>query len=224
MSMDTVRHIPKPTNQPGSRVCPHGSAAFTLIELLVVAALIGLLAYLAAPAFQSIGRARGLASATDIVTAVVELAHNEAVTRQTYVWLGVRRESAGGRQALQIALMSSKDGTTNSGGNLHPLTRPQTIEGVGLVSSGAAGSPRELASQNNGLIFQAGAANFDEGTTFTFLPTGEVTAAATPSPSDGFEPLLAIGLAALKGDEPDNANRTAIIIDGAVGSATVIRP
>jgi len=164
--------------------------------------------------------------AADVMVAAVELARNEAVNRRTHVWLGLRKETNNGRNDLQVALVGSKDGSTNTGNNLVPLVRPQTMERTALVPSGAAGSPEELSLATGGLVFQAGAANFNEGTTLTFLPTGEVTTAAAPGAADGFVPLLAIGLAPLKGDQPDTDTnvRAAILIDGSTGSARVVRP
>lgn len=160
------------------------------------------------------------------MVAAVELARNEAVNRRTIVWMGVRQETNNGRNDLQVALVGSKDGTTNAGANLLPLTRPQTMERTALVPSGAAGAPSELSSATSGLVFQAGAANFNNGTTLTFLPTGEVTTVAAPGSAEGFVPLLAIGLAPLKGGQPDTDTnvRAAIVIDGSTGSARVVRP
>lgn len=155
----------------------------------------------------------------------VELARNEAVNRRTHVWLAVRQETNSGRNDLQVALVCSKDGSTNSGANLLPLLRPQTMERTALVDSGAAAAT-ELSGVTDGLTFQSGAYSFGDGRTLTFLPTGEVTTVAAPGPSEGFTPLLAIGLAPLKGGEADTATNTraAVLIDGSTGSARVIRP
>jgi prepilin-type N-terminal cleavage/methylation domain-containing protein len=203
-----------------------GNTGFTLIELLVVVALIAVLSFLAAPAFQSIGRARGVTQAADIMVTAVELARTEAVNRRTYVWLAVRQETNNGRNDLQVAVVGSRDGTTKGGDNLLPLVRPQTMERIALVDSETAGTAAELSGVNAGLVFQSGPYAFGDGRTLTFFPTGEVTTAAAPGAAEGFMPLLAIGLAPLKGDQPDtdpNA-RAAVLIDGSTGSAKLIRP
>jgi prepilin-type N-terminal cleavage/methylation domain-containing protein len=199
-------------------------AAFSLIELLVVIAVVGMLAYFAVPAFNAIGRARGVSDAAESIAAALELARTEAIARRTYAWVGFLERTEPGSRGLQVGVICSSDGTTNTAAtNLRPLARAVLLESVVLVDSGAAGDPVELASWTGGLAFKAGNVNFDAGKSFTFTPEGEVTALPAPATADGFDPLLAVGLAELKGNTPDTANRAAVIIDGATGIPRVIR-
>ena len=198
--------------------------AFSLIELLVVMAVISLLAFAAVPAFNSIGRARGVSDAADQVAAAIELARSEAMARRTHAWVGLIARTDAGSDGVQIGVVCSADGTSSgNSANLRPLGRASLIKSVALVDSGAAGNPSEIASQTDGLNFTIGASSFNAGKSITFTPDGEATTKAAPSASDGFDPLLAVGLAPLKGNSPDTNNRATVVIDGSTGIPRIIR-
>ena len=124
----------------GSRIFHPG--AFSLIELLVVIAVVSLLAYLSAPAFNSIGRARGVTDASDSVSAALELARAEAMARRTHAWVGFAARTETGSSGVQIGVVCSVDGSSSGNAtNLRPLGRAVLVESVGLVDSGVAGIP-----------------------------------------------------------------------------------
>lgn len=201
---------------------PH-PPGFSLIELLVVIGIIALLASFAVPAFNSIGKARGVTAAAESMAAAVELARAEAIARRTHVWVGLVERTDLGRRGVQIGIVSSEDGSTNANAtNLRPVGRATLVESVALVGSGTAGAV-EIASMTGGLAFKIGQSDFNAGKSFTFTPDGEVTKAPAPSSTDGFDPLLAIGLAPLKGDVADTNNCATILIDGATGIPRIIR-
>lgn len=198
--------------------------AFSLIELLVVVAVIAVLASLSVPAFNSIGRARGVSDAAEQVATAIELARSEAVARRTYAWIGFSARTDVGNDGVQIGVVCTADGTSSgTAANLRPLGRAVLVESVTLVDSGKEGNPSEIALQTDGLNFTIGASSFNAGKSITFTPDGEATTKAAPSASDGFDPLLAIGLAPLQGTSPDTNNRATVVIDGSTGIPRIIR-
>jgi prepilin-type N-terminal cleavage/methylation domain-containing protein len=203
------------------------SRGFTLIELLVVVALIAILSALAAPAVSSITQARGVADAAEQISAAVEMARSEAVTRRTYVWMALQEQTNAGSADLLLGMAYSKDGsaTNHATNNLQPLARPLTFKQVGLTNStGVPGNPRELAGFSGGIDMDLGSsAKFTARRSITFTPLGEVLTTPSPTPSSPFERLMALGVAAARGPQLDQNNIASVAIDGSTGIPTVYR-
>ncbi len=96
------------------------ASGFTITELLVVVAIITVLISLCLPAVNSILGARGLTRATSEIYDLIELARNEAMSTQGYVYLGFANTiNANGNDELVGAVLSSPGGkagvTSNAG-------------------------------------------------------------------------------------------------------------
>lgn len=204
---------------------------FSLIELLVVVAVIAMLASFAIPAFNSIGQARGVSEAAYQVSAAVELARSEAISRQTYVWLGMQPQTNFGNLDLRLGIVYSKDGTANTGAtNLQPIGKSLLIQRVGLtnatvmdVGTNNIGSPVDLSAFSGGVAFGIGQTTNSDRRTVTFTPLGEATTNPSPTSGSGFDPRLGIGLRQARGTALVPNNDIAVVIDGSVGLPTIYR-
>ena len=215
------------TCQPWDSSYSKDSRAFTLIELLVVMGIISLLAAAAVTGFNAIGQARGVTEAAYQVASAVELARSEALSRQTYVWLGFQPQTNAGSSDLRLGMVYSMDGssTNTAANNLMPMGKPLLIERVTvtLVNQTIATnfSGVDLSAVSGGVQFNIGQVQYTNGMTITFMPLGEVTTNASPTNTDGFDPMLGLGLAPTSGNT--NYNAAAVIIDGSVGIPAILR-
>lgn len=206
------------------------NGAFSLIELLVVMAIIGLLAGFAIPAFNSIGQARGVTEAAYQLASSIELARSEAVSRQTFVWLGMQNQTNAGGLDLRLGLVYSKDGSSTNTfpNNLQPIGRSLLIQRVGLTAATTGdvgtnlGTLVDLAAFSGGLKpFKIGQTDFSDGRTVTFTPLGEVTTNPSPDSTNGFDPRLAVVLCQARGTALNTNSAIAVVIDGSVGVPTI---
>lgn len=206
------------------------AAGFSLIELLVVIAIISLLAGLAVPAFHSIGQARGAAEAADRIAASIEFARAEAVSRKTFVWLGIQETTNAGNPALRLGIVCSADGTTNSLPlNLRQLGQPVLVDRVGILPYAQLdvgtnlSQAVDLAGSPGGLDFQIGGTRFASRRTIAFTPLGEAGTNPAPAWPHSFDPVLAIGIRQARGTNLSTNSDIAVAIDGATGFGTILR-
>ena len=209
------------------------TSAFSLIELLVVMAILGLLVTFSVVGFQSIGTSRGVSQAAADVAGLLEYARNEAVTRRSYVWVGLKETNISGSLEVQMAAAYSIDGTTNTGTNLTPLSRIMKVGNTGLMSySGLRAETRDLlgssigvqdfSTNTRGVTFKVGANEFKN--TITFTPRGEALLKGVPVSFDGFDPMIGIGLMPARGSvKADTSKDAAVVLDGSTGMARVLR-
>lgn len=210
---------------------PHPNNAFSLIELLVVVAIIAVMTILALPALSSIFQARGASEAAYQVSSAIERARAEAVARNTFAWLALQPVSAQQEQNLRVAIMASRDGTTNfAATNLIPLLRPVMLRGAALhaaddlIADQPPPGARDWLASPPGIVFQEGGYRFENHPTLTFTPDGEATVQAAPSVTTGFAPLVAIGLVSTRGETILTNNPAVVLVDGSTGISEVVRP
>ncbi len=213
---------------------------FSLTEILVVIAVISILAALSIPALTSVDRARGVTEAGFQLRSAIELARSQAVSRRTYVWLGLEPVMKDKHLGLQIGMVVSKDGSANSAPeNLQALSRPLLIERVGLCAAKDAdvgmdltvnaddkeAKPQDIAVQNGGEKFKVGRTEFKSGQTLTFTPLGEILVSPIDTSNKGpyFDSRIVMCLRQSRGTTLLLGNDLAIAINGSAGIPTIYR-
>ena len=202
------------------------SIGLTLLELLVVLAIIGLLTALGVPALTSLATAGNISRSTDQVSLLLDLARSEAMSKNTYVWLGLKNETTDGGSQLRLAVVRSLDGSSVPS-NTRPCAKPILLDGiklVGLTDLAAAlqskissdlppGSTVDMSVPGTTQSFVAANQTFSAFILFTpegeaLVPTSAVTS-ATP-----FVPCVVIALRSAKGTQlpASDVNGTCIVL------------
>ena len=207
---------------------------FSLVELLVVIAIISLLMVMAAPVVSSLMGAKTLDRGTYDLAGLLEQARNEAVTRQTYVWVGIKPVPTAHGLEIQVAIVCSKDGTgTNTDpSNLANLSKVFHLSNLSLVAwSGLKAStqnlftnatPVSVSSNVAGIAFTSGQTQF-QGTTLTFTPGGEVLLKGAAKSTDGFNEWIDVSFRLAHGTTvAPGADDASVLIEGATGSVKIV--
>jgi prepilin-type N-terminal cleavage/methylation domain-containing protein len=210
-------------------------SAFSLTELLAVIAVIAILAVSARPAFNAIAASRGAGQAAYDMAGLLELARSEAVTRQTYVWVGFQTVTNGGNAELLAGAVASLDGTgTNTAAaNLRGLTRVLRVRSTTLGGWNdlkpatqalfTQATPASVATNSGGPAFSIGGAAFT-GRTLLFTPRGEALLTGAPGLYDGYTPFIGVGLRQTRGTTvPPDAEDAAVLVDGSTGTVRILR-
>lgn len=210
---------------------------FSLVEILVVIFVVGLLAVCATPAFQALSKSRTMAQVTYEVAGLLELARNEAVARQTYVWVGFQSTNSGGSQEIQAAAVYSLDGsgTNTDAVNLSPLSRVVKISGATLTNWASlknetrnllqsSNTTASVATNNAGITFTVGMTSFQNGLSVTFTPRGEALLQGAVGPNDGYNRLIDVSFRETHGTTVlPSADDAAVIVEGATGAVGTLR-
>ncbi len=209
---------------------------FTLIELLVSMSVIAMLIGMAAPAMLTLVGARGVPQTADQISALLEYSRNEAMTRQTYVWVLFANTSNSAKNNELVAVaVASRDGTADtSAGNLMQLSK--VVHGENIVLSDTASlksatssliaasqTPKSVNANTVGLTYAVAGKTFSKSLTFT--PRGEALLRAQPSSQDGFTELIDLSVRQSRGGAAPaaNADDAAILLYGASGRVQVVR-
>lgn len=206
---------------------------FSLIELLAVIAIILVMGTFAVVGFQNVVSSAGTAQAVADLNGLLEFARSEAVTRQTYTWVGVKETNVGGSLELQMTVAYSMDGTTNGGSNIRPLSRVMKARNTGLVAyaslkqetrdiAGSNSSTKEFMTSTQGATVKVGNAVFTN--TITFSSRGEAMLKGAPDIFDGFDRWIGLGIVPTRGLDKTSAKEDAgIVLDGSTGMSRILR-
>jgi prepilin-type N-terminal cleavage/methylation domain-containing protein len=135
---------------------------FTLVELLTVISIAVIMSYLVIPGLVSVSPAASLKSNTIAVGDLLEQAYSSALSKNTYVWVGVSQVTVNGVSGVAMASVYSAhenpaDFSTNT---VLPLTRPVFLPHMTLAtvasqitnSNKASVSVEEITSATMGAL------------------------------------------------------------------------
>jgi len=207
--------------------------AFSLLEILMVLVVISCLVSFSGPALSSLTGSRSLGKSCNDFASFLEYARVEAVTRQTYVWVGVQTQQISDRYDVVAGAVYSQDGTGNTAAtNLVPLGKTVRIPFMRLVSRSELGSDTQslllqdstgVLDNQNGISFSVGANHF-AGQTLTFTPGGEVLLKGSAGPNDGYDAYIDFGLRQSKSVAiAGNGQEAALLVDGSNGAVKILR-
>ncbi len=165
---------------------------------------------------------------------MLKLARNEAVARQTYVWVGFE---AVGTDEVRVACVGAvdQDGSNTQASNLFYIGKVLGVRGVSLVEwSGlrqatrdAAASqystaiaPVSVANAGGGVEFQTRNVSFDQRKSITFTPRGQAMVEGVVTADSGYDRYIDVSFRQTKGAAGEEAS---VVINGATGGMEVIR-
>jgi prepilin-type N-terminal cleavage/methylation domain-containing protein len=150
------------------RCRPRGCRGFSLVELLMVIAIVAIISTLATTALGSLIRVHRINRTLDRITKALELAREDAMARQTYIWIAFRESNP-----LVIAplIMTAGDLSTMGRATMATtLMRPLTFSTDDLKSLAVAGG----SAVNFKFKVDPASASVTPTATFAFTPQGQV--------------------------------------------------
>lgn len=106
---------------------------FSLVELLVVISIISVLAALTAPAIAALNRSGSLNRTLTAISLSFEQARAYAMANNTYVWVGLKPETASNRVlSATVASLNSVSSDLTNAANLRAISRVQAFDNVQL--------------------------------------------------------------------------------------------
>jgi len=168
------------------------------------------------------------------LSGLLEYARTEAITRQTYVWVGLKTSDDGGGGETDVGAVYSKDGTgTNvDPSNLAPLCPLVRLDHARLASRNALKPATlalfdqatvSLAQNTQGISFLLGTTEF-AASTLTFTPSGGVLLKGAAGPDDGYDAFIDVSFRQTKGRVVAvDASEAALLVDGSNGTVRILQ-
>ncbi|MEO8205161.1 MAG: prepilin-type N-terminal cleavage/methylation domain-containing protein [Chthoniobacterales bacterium] len=190
---------------------------FTIVELMVVIGIMALLMALSTPAFQSLAQSKNIVQAMSTTGAFLELARNEAQSRQSYtmvVFGAPDNTNANGNYEACIAVALSADGSTSSTGwgNAVFLSKIFRFENVRFTQAGTS-IPNPFP-----LYGTTATKQFAFSTAVTFSPDGQ--ALVTSTSNSAYIASTNIIMESTRGTSANAIERATIGIAGSTGAVT----
>jgi len=219
-----------------ARVAVEAREAFSLIELLVVIAIVCLMAGLTVPVFRGIVGSGRVPAAANQIASILEFARNEAMTRQTYVWVAFDNvKGSNDDYELRMAAFASDDGST--AGTPQQLSRLVSLPEVALIPFNGlkattrnllpteGGAPVSVAESSESLRFLIKGQPLKRVLTFT--PRGEALLTLDPQPETTFDRTLDVSVKFLRaGRSPSDVEATpddaTVLTGGSSGRVDVL--
>lgn len=210
--------------------------AFSLLELLLSLGIIGMLSGLMMPALTSMVSANEFSRNVYQVADLLKFAQAEARAKQSFVRVGFAPCEVQGSRAVKMVAFLAADGSGENllPGNQIPLSRVVLLKNSLLVAWEELGATTKNLRPDVEPASVCGTANTPVSLTMpdvdfqhvlTFTPRGEAILQESVSPGDGYETAIDVSLRQTRGLViPAGAQEGAVLIDGATGSAVVVRP
>jgi prepilin-type N-terminal cleavage/methylation domain-containing protein len=190
------------------RCRPRGCRGFSLLELLMVIAVVTIISTLATTAFANLVRVHRINRTLDRITKALELAREDAMARQTYIWIGFRESDP-----LVIAPLIMTAGDLSAMGRAAmatTLVRPLTFSTDDLKSLAVAGG----SAVNFKFKVNPASPSVTPTATFAFTPQGQVVSGTSITTSTPCVDEIRFDLGFLTGEKGQ------IRIDGQSGAIT----
>ena len=177
-----------PSVHSGNRLSQHwGTVAgggFTVVEMIIVMAIIAGLVGLTATGMENMVRSYNIGRTLTSIEKILEIGREEAVTKRTYVWVGIKEDT----RPVQIGALASLNGdpSNTSSSNLRSLVRVLQLSGNDILSFSVVPNPSVGTTDMVSIPLTSGS---NSTYSFVFTPQGQVVMAktinaATPSVDD----------------------------------------
>lgn len=159
---------------------PHGAGGFTLLEVLFAVFILALLGALATVAYRPFGRRVDLQTATQQALTTLQRARDRTIASEGSNVYGVHFET--GQYVLFTGTTYNSGASTNE---VHELPPNVEISDISITGGNAVVFERIEGTTNNpGSITLQVAADADEVSTITILPSGQTSLLGSANPTD----------------------------------------
>lgn len=213
----------------------------SLAELLIVVAILSILLAFASPTVFGLVVSHQRTQAVNEIASLVELARNEAMTRQCFTWLGFEQATdVEGKDELRAVVLAPEGGilnTTSVGGsvligNARPLSRTfrwtdlklDALDRLARINGlSSTDEPTEPLADQRRQGFRTGQKQ-QNLLTITFTPQGYALLAPQPTLMTPYVRFIDIGLRPTRaGEDIDSPDQLGVVLNGFNGHTEILR-